>query len=156
MSQSNEFTDRVRNDPGVKTRPSVQILLDTSFLLTMLKQHRNPEEEIRTAVPGNVKILVLDIVVFELERLARKASASTHAFASASLDFLAQRRIPVIEHKVGPTNVDAALIPCALTEKTQTGMATVDRGLRSALASQDVPVIYPRTRRGLVAERFHF
>ena len=156
MSQSNEFTDRVRNDPGVKTRPSVQILLDTSFLLTMLKQHRNPEEEIRTAVPGNVKILVLDIVVFELERLARKASASTHAFASASLDFLAKRRIPVIERKAGPTDVDAALIACALTEKTPTGMATVDRGLRSALASQDVPVIYPRTRRGLVAERFHF
>ena len=139
-----------------KTRPSVQILLDTSFLLTMLKQHRDPKEEIRTAVPGNVKILVLDIVVFELERLARKASASTHAFASASLDFLAKRRIPVIEHKVGPTNVDAALVACALTEKTPTGMATVDRGLRSALASQDVPVIYPRTRRGLVAERFHF
>src|SRR5439155_25559027 len=156
MSQSNEFTDRVRNDPGVKTRPSVQILLDTSFLLTMLKQHRNPEEEIRTAVPGNVKILVLDIVVFELERLARKASASTHAFASASLDFLAKRRIPVIERKAGPTDVDAALIACALTEKPPTGMATVDRGLRSALASQDVTMNKPRTRQRLVAERFHF
>src|SRR5438552_4608709 len=120
MSQSNEFTDRVRNDPGVKTRPSVQILLDTSFLLTMLKQHRNPEEEIRTAVPGNVKILVLDIVVFELERLARKASSSTHAFASASLDFLAKRRILVLERKAGHTVVVAALISCALTEKTPT------------------------------------
>src|SRR2546429_9587456 len=99
----------------------------------MLKQHRDPEEEIRTAVPGNVKILVLDIVVFELERLARKASASTHAFASASLDFFEKRRIPVIEHKPGPTDVDAALLAhasraastdvdaallaCALTEK---------------------------------------
>ena len=142
--------------PSGKTRHSVQILLDTSFLLTMLKQHRDPEEEIRTAVPGNVKILVLDIVVFELERLARKASASTHAFASASLDFLEKRRIPVIEHKAGPTDVDAALIAGALTEKTPTGIATVDRALRSALASQDAPVIYPRTRRGLVAERFHF
>src|SRR5256885_12964556 len=100
----------VVSGPSGKTRPSLPILLDPSFLLTMLKQHRDPEEEIRTAVPGNVKILVLDIVVFELERLARKASASTHAFASASLDFLAQRRIPVIEHKVGPTTVDAALI----------------------------------------------
>ena len=122
----------------------------------MLKQHRDPEEEIRTAARGNVKILVLDIVVFELERLARKASASTHAFASASLDFLEKRMIAVIEHKAGPTDVDAALIACALTEKTPTGMATVDRALRSALASQDVPMIYPRTRRGLVAERFHF
>ena len=142
--------------PSGKTRHSVQILLDTSFLLTMLKQHRDPEEEIMTAVPGNVKILVLDIVVFELERLARRASASTHAFASASLNFLEKRMISVMEHKAGPTDVDAALIACALTEKTLTGIATVDRGLRSALASQDVPVIYPRRRRGLVAERFRF
>src|SRR5438093_1597145 len=90
------------------------------------------------------------------EGLARKASAKTHAFASASLDFLGKRKLAVIEHKPGPTDVDAALIACALTEKTPTGVATVDRALRSALASQDVPVIYPRTQRGLVAERFHF
>ena len=140
----------------MKTRPSVQILLDTSFLLTMLKQHRDPEEEIRTAVPGNVKILVLDLIIFELERLARKALAKTQAFASAGLDLLGKREIPVIAHKPGPADVDAALIAFTLTEKTPTGIATVDRALRSALASQDIPVIYPRTRRGLVAERFHF
>jgi rRNA-processing protein FCF1 len=122
----------------------------------MLKQHRDSEEEIRTAVPGNVKILVLDLVIFELERLARSASAKTHAFAGASLDFLEKRKFPIIEHKPGPTDVDAAQIACALTEKILTGIATVDRELRSALASQDVPVIYPKTRRGLVASKFHF
>ncbi len=107
-------------------------------------------------MPGNVKILVLDLVIFELERLARRASAKTHAFASASLDFLKKRKFPIIEHKPGPTDVDAAQIACALTEKILTGIATVDRELRSALASQDVPVIYPKTRRGLVASKFHF
>ena len=142
--------------PSGKTRHSVQILLDTSFLLTMLKQHRDPEEEIMTAVPGNVKILALDLVIFELERLARKASAKTHAFASASLDLLGKRQLVVVQHKPGPTDVDSALIACALTEKTPTGIATVDRALRSALASQEIPVIYPRTRRGCVAERFRF
>ncbi len=139
-----------------KVRPSVQILLDTSFLLTMLKLHRDPVEEIKAELPGNVKILIPDIVVFELGRLARRASAKTHAFASASLDFLDKRKLAVIEHKPGPADVDAALIAWALTEKTLTGVATVDRALRSALASQDVPVIYPKARRGLVAERFHF
>jgi rRNA-processing protein FCF1 len=124
--------------------------------LTMLKQHRDPEVEIRAEVQGNVKILVLDLVIYELERLARKASAKTHAFASASLDFLEKRKLAVIEHKPGPSDVDAAIIACALTEKTPTGIATVDRALRSALASQDVPMIYPRKRQGLVAERFHF
>jgi rRNA-processing protein FCF1 len=140
----------------VKPRPPVQILLDTSFLITMLKQHRDPQEEIRADLPGNSKILVLDLVIFELERLARKASAKTHAFASASLDFLEKRKLSVIEHKPGPSEVDAALVACALTEKSPTGVATVDRALRSALASQDVPVIYPRTRRGLVVGNFHF
>src|SRR5437667_10377677 len=148
MVQTYQKTGLVRNNPGVKTRPSVQILLDKRFLLTMLKQQRDPEEEIRTAVPGNVKILVVDIVVFELERLARKASASTHAFASASLDFLAKGTIPVIEHKAGPTDVDAALIACLWTEKTQTGQATVDRGRRSALPSLDGTVIYTIHGRG--------
>jgi rRNA-processing protein FCF1 len=140
----------------VKTRPSIQILLDTSFLITMLKQHRDPQEEIRAELPGNVKILVLDLVLFELERLARKGSAKSHAFASASLDFLEKRKFPVVEHKPGPSDVDAALIACSLSEREPTGIATVDRPLRSALASQDVPVIYPRTRRGLVASKFHF
>ena len=122
----------------------------------MLKLHRDPVEEIRTAVTGNVKILVLDLVKFELERLARKASSKTHALASSSLEFLEKRKLLGIEHKPGPTDVDTALIASALTEKTLTGIATVDRELRSALASQDVPVIYPKARRGLVAERFHF
>jgi len=145
----------IRTHP-VKTRATVQILLDTSFLLTMLKQHRDPVEEIRAEVSGNVKILIPDLVVFELERLARKASASTQAFARASLDFLKKRKLEVIEHKPGPTDIDAALIAWALTEKEPTGIATVDRPLRSALASHDVPLIYPRARPGLVAERFHF
>lgn len=122
----------------------------------MLKLHRELEEEIGTAVPGNAKILVLDLVKFELERLARKASSNTEAFARPSLEFLDKRELSVLEHKPGPTDVDAALIACALTEKTLTGIATVDRALRLALASQNVPVIYPKARRGLVAERFHF
>jgi len=140
----------------VKTRTTVQILLDTSFLLTMLKQHRDPVEEIRAEVPGNVRVLILDLVIFELERLTRRASAKTQAFARASLDFLDKRKISAIEHKPGPSDVDAALIACSLTEKEPTGIATVDRALRTALDSQGVPMIYPRTRRGLVASKFHF
>lgn len=139
-----------------KAGPSVQVLLDTSFLITMLNQHRDPEDEIRAELLGNVKILAFDLVRFELERLARRSSVKTHAFASASLDFLDRRRLSVIEHRPGPSDVDAALVACALTEKAPTGIATVDRALRSSLASQGVPVIYPKARRGLVAERFHF
>src|SRR2546428_10968506 len=111
----------------------------------MLKQHRDPEEEIKTEVPGDVRILILDLVIFELERLARRASAKTQAFARASLDFLDKRKISDIEHKPGPSDVDAALIACSLTEKEPTGIATVDRVLHAAHDSQGGPVIYPRT-----------
>src|SRR5260370_40206865 len=121
----------------------------------MLKQHRDPEEEIMTAVPGNVKILVLDLVIFELERLARKASAKTHAFASTSLDFLGKRQLAVVEHKPGPTDVDAALIAWALSDKTPTGIAPADRAIRPALASLDIPVIYPTARSVFVIKRLH-
>ncbi|HVH14812.1 MAG TPA: PIN domain-containing protein [Candidatus Angelobacter sp.] len=140
----------------MEDRPSVQILLDTSFLLTMLKQHRDPEEEIKKEVAGKVRILTLDLVVFELEKLSRRASPKTQAFAEASLELLKKRKIPVLDHKPGPTDVDAALIACALTEKKNTGIATVDRELRTALAAQGAPIIYPKARRGLVARGFQF
>ncbi len=107
-------------------------------------------------MPGNLKILVLDLVKFELEHLARKATSKTHAFASSSLNYLEKRKLSVVQYAPGPTDVDAALIACALTEKTPTGIATVDRAIRSALESLNVPVVYVRARRGLVAERFHF
>ena len=128
-----------------------------------IKDHRDmlyeiwlTEEEIKAEVPGDVRILILDLVILELERLARKASAKTQAFARASLDFLNKRKFSVVEHKPGPSDVDAALIACALTETKPTGIATVDRGIRTALGKQGVPVIYPRIRRGLVASKFRF
>lgn len=122
----------------------------------MLKQHRDPEEEIKTELAGNLKILIPDIVVYELEKLGRRAPAGTQAFAKASLDFLDKRRLPVMDHKPGPVDVDAALIAWALTEKKPTGIATVDTELRKVLASQGVPTISPRARQGLEVRGFHF
>jgi rRNA-processing protein FCF1 len=145
----------IQSNPPI-TEPQLQILVDTSFLLTLLRQHRDLDEEIRTAVSGKVRIAVLDLVVLELERLARRGSASARNWAEVSLAYLRAKKYPVVEHKTGPSDVDASLVVYALAERAPTGIATVDGELRFALESLSIPAIWPRTRHGLVAERFHF
>ena len=131
-----------------------QVVLDTSFLLTLVKQHRDPIEEIRDTISGAVRILTLDLVVYELERLARKKQSTTRAWASASLELLKKREVPIVEYRPGPTDVDTCLISFAITERSPTAIATVDRELRNVLASQGIPAIWPKTRHGIFADRF--
>ncbi len=151
MSQSNEFTDRVRDNP-LSGRPYSQILLDSNFVIALLRKHRDLEDEIKAEVRGKIAIVVLDLVVWELERLARTRTSATATWAKASLAFLSRRNYPIAEHKPGPSDVDASLIAFALTEKIPTAIATIDRELKSALDALGIPSILPRTRHGLVAD----
>ncbi len=144
----------IRSDSRI--RSPTRILVDTSFLLTLIRQHRDINEEIRTTLSGTVRTVVLDLVVFELERLARKAPAPARNWAKVSLNYLHARDYPIVEHKPGPSDVDASLVTYALAEKESIGIATVDRQLRTTLESLNMPTIWPRSRRGLVAERFRF
>jgi rRNA-processing protein FCF1 len=111
------------------------------------------EAEIRTAVAGPVKIVVLDLVLLELERLARRGSNNVRTWANAAIDFLSKRNYAIIEHRQGPSEVDVSLAEFALTEKTPTAIATIDRELRKALESLGIPAISPRANYGLIAER---
>jgi rRNA-processing protein FCF1 len=122
----------------------------------LLRQHRDLEAEIRTAVPGPLKIVVLDLVLLELERLTRKGSANVRTWANAALDFLSKRNYPIIEHKPGPTDVDASLVQFALAEKMPTAIATIDGELRETLESFNIPTIWPKARYGLITERLRF
>ncbi len=148
-NQSYEKKDRIR-DNSLSPASPLQILLDTSFLLTMLKQHRDLEEEIRSSIPGPIKISTLDTVVYELERLARTRSSRQGALAKAGLELIKKRKYPTLESKPGPSDVDTTLIAFALIENEPTAIATVDRELREALTAQRIPTIYPRARSGLV------
>jgi rRNA-processing protein FCF1 len=119
----------------------------------LLRQRRDLEAEIRTAVPGPIRIIVLDLVLLELERLARKGSSNIRTWANAAIDFLGKRDFPVIEHRPGPTDVDASLVVFALAERMPTAIATIDAELREALESFDIPTIIPKARYGLISER---
>jgi rRNA-processing protein FCF1 len=132
-----------------------QIILDTNFILSLLRQHRDLEAEIRTAVPGPLKLVVPDLVLFELERLSRKGSGSVRTWANAAIDFLSKRNYPVLEHRPGPTDVDASLVQFALAEKSPTAVATIDGELRKTLESFNILAIWPKARHGLNAERLH-
>jgi rRNA-processing protein FCF1 len=128
-------------------------VLDTNFIISLLKQHRDLEAEISNAVPGPVKILVPDLVFLELEKLARKGTAGVRTWANAAIEFLGKRHYPIIEHRPGPTDVDAALVQFALAERLPTAVATIDGELLDALKSFDIPTISLRAKYGLVSER---
>jgi rRNA-processing protein FCF1 len=119
----------------------------------LLKQRRDLETEIRTAVPGSIRIMVPDLVLLELERLARKGSSNLRTWANAAIDFLSKRNFPVFEHRPGPTDVDASLVVFALAERMPTAIATIDTELREALKSFGIPTIRPKARYGVISER---
>jgi rRNA-processing protein FCF1 len=131
-------------------RPYVTLLLDSNFVMSLVKQRRDFERELIDAVPQKIKIKILDLVILELERLARKSSSARRTWAKASLDLLARRGYETVEHKPGPVDIDASLIVAALSERTSTAVATIDRELRESLKSLGVPALSPRKGHGVL------
>ena len=132
-------------------KASKQVLLDTSFILTLTRQHRDPCTEVRDLIPGKLTIFTMDLVILEMERLARRGSATIAAEANAGLALMEKAKISVVEHRPGPTEVDSALIAHALAERTPTAIATVDRELRKVLTADGIPTIWPTSHRRLLA-----
>ena len=130
-----------------------QVVLDANFIISFLSQHRDVEDEIRIAVPGRVRILLFDLIVLELERLARQRYSKVGRWAEISVEYLHKRKYPVVEHRPGPTDVDSALISFAVAETVPTYVATIDRELRTSLKSLGVPTISPLKKHGLIVER---
>jgi rRNA-processing protein FCF1 len=131
-----------------------QIVPDTSFVISLLKQRRDFEDEMSGAISGKVRIVMLDLVVLELERLARIGPSAISKWAKANMELLHKRNYPVVEHKPGPSDVDSSLIAFAISEKTPTGIATLDRELITALKILGLPTVRPRARHGLIVEGF--
>lgn len=129
-----------------------KVLLDSSFLLTLLKQHRDPEAEIRAGVHSALEIVVLDLVLLEIERLVRKGTFTTRKWASTVLALLEAHRYHIEEHGQGPSDVDATIIAFALSTREPVWVATVDSALRNALRAVGVPVIMPRKNHGLLVD----
>ena len=122
--------------------------------MTLVKQHRDPWSEVRDLVKGRVKVQTLDLVVLELEHLARTSPLATAKWADTSLQVVQRNKDRLLQHRQGPTNVDVALIAYALAEKEVTAIATVDREMRKILEANCVPTIWPKDRHGLMSSGF--
>jgi rRNA-processing protein FCF1 len=137
----------------VRAGQSLTVLLDTSFLIAMLEQRRDIDEELRDLIKGPVRVATLDMVERELQRLGRTRSSKTGGLAGAALELLKSRKYPIFTSGIETSDTDAAIISFSLSKNKQLAVATVDRKLRAALAGLGLPVIYPMRRRGLLMSK---
>jgi rRNA-processing protein FCF1 len=138
----------------VKPDSAHNILLDTSFILSMLRDHREFDQEIRNTMAGPLRITTTDGVMMELQRLARSGNFATAALSRVALTTLEKKRIEVQDTWPSMPSVDISILAQALADKGQVEVATVDRRLRALLLKLGVGVIYPRRGRGVVVSPF--
>jgi rRNA-processing protein FCF1 len=141
--------ERIRND-SVRPSHPLTVLLDTSFLIAMLEQRRDIDEELRDLIKGPFRVATLDMVERELERLGRTRSSKTGGLAGAALELLKSRKYSIFTSGIETSDTDAAILSFSLAKNEPLAVATVDRKLRSALARLGLSVIYPMRRRGLL------
>src|SRR5216684_2933912 len=92
------------------TSRSLTVILDTSFLLMMLEQRRDIDEELRDLIEGPVRIATLDIVERELQRLGRTRSSKTGGIAGAALELLKSRKYSIFTSGIDTSDTDAAIL----------------------------------------------
>jgi rRNA-processing protein FCF1 len=137
----------------VRTNKPLTVLLDTSFLIAMLEQRRDIDEEVRDLVKGPVRVATLDMVERELQRLGRTRSSKTGGLAGAALELLKSRKYSIFTSGIDTSDTDAAILSFSLAKNEPLAVATVDRKLRVTLARLGLPVIYPMHRRGLLMSK---
>ncbi len=142
----------IRNDP-VKTSHPLTVLLDTSFLLMMLEQRRDLDEELHDLISGPVRIASLDMVERELQRLGRTRSSKIGALANAALELLKLRKYSIFSAGIETSDTDAAILSFSMASNEPLAVATVDRKLRAALSRLGLQVIHPMRHRGLLMSK---
>ena len=142
----------IRNDSARPSHP-LTVLLDTSFLITMLERRRDIDEELRDLIKGPVRVAILDVVERELQRLERTRASKTGGFAGAALELLRSRKYSIFAAGIETSDTDTAILSFSLAKGELLAVATVDRKLRVSLANFGLPVIYPMRRRGLLISK---
>ncbi len=145
-------TYRLRG-PSVKTGLSLTVLIDTSFFLTMLKGHRNFQQEIKNSASGHVSVMTTDGVIMELQRLARRGTFGTSGLAKVALETFEKEGIHISNWSPEVPNVDTSIVAAALAGKGEVAVATTDRRLRGTLFKHGLRVIFPRGRHALIVSK---
>jgi len=137
----------------VKTSHPLTLLLDTSFLLAMLEQRRDIDEELRDLIHGPTRIATLDMVERELQRIGRTRASKIGAMANAALELLKLRRYQILSAGIETSDTDAAIISFSMARNEPLAVATIDRKLRAALSRLGIATVYPKRHRGLLMSK---
>ena len=137
----------------MKTGHPLTVILDTSFLLAVLEQRRDVDEELRDLIRGPLRIATLDMVERELQRIGRTRSSKTGAFANAALELLKVRKYSIFPAGIETSDTDAAILSFSITRNDLLAVATVDRKLRAALSRLGIATIYPKRHQGLLMSK---
>ncbi len=96
------------------------------------------------------RLVCLDLIIYELERLVRTRGGKTAGIARVALD-MARKRTKIVAAQVGPRDVDLAIVIFALTRRGKVVVASVDRKLIRICTNNGIPWLRPRSQAGLLA-----
>ena len=120
----------------------VTVCFDTSFLMLAAKFHMDVVSETESLLQRKVDLTVLNPVVAELERLAKKPGMSGRD-ARVALELILTRKIRSLS-SAERRNADKALIEAS--ERPNVIVATADLALRRAIRTGQKPVIFFREK----------
>ena len=125
--------------------PPSSVILDSNALMMQFQFHIDIEREVNRLLGGNYRMVVPQIVVDELERLAKEGQQkeATEARMAAEL----ARTFDVI---ASPGDGDTGIL--RLAERLNAVVVTNDKTLRARLRAKDIPNIYMRSRAFLTIE----
>ncbi len=131
------------------TRRSIQILLDTNFLMVPIRFGVDYQAEIERIIEASFILVTTPAVVDELKQLKKSVKIGEQKEINFALN-LAEKIIIIDEILAPGEKVDDQLIRIAQREGCV--VATTDSELRRRLRRAGLPVIYLRQTRHLVIE----
>jgi len=146
-------THRIRNTEVRTSSTGLLVLLDTSFVLTCLRQRLDYEPALQELLHTRVSVAIIDGVMLELQRLARVGKWNTSSLARIALDIVARGAIELVDTPLGVPDTDTSLLTFALGTRRETAIATVDSDLRRLLGLNGLTVISPRSHSKLTVFR---
>jgi rRNA-processing protein FCF1 len=121
-----------------KSPPST-VILDSNALMMQFQFHIDIEKEVNRLLGGNYTMVVPQIVVDELGRLAKEGAMKEAAEARMAIELA--KTFDVVE---SPGDGDTGILRAA--ERLNAIVVTNDKRLRAQLRAKDIPNIYMRSR----------
>ncbi|HVM45056.1 MAG TPA: hypothetical protein VM582_03885, partial [Candidatus Thermoplasmatota archaeon] len=127
-----------------RSPPSV-VILDSNALMMQFQFHIDIEKEVNRLLGGNYQMVVPQIVVDELHRLAKEGAQKEAAEARMAIELA--KTFQIVE---SPGDGDTGILRVA--EKMNAVVVTNDKRLRAQLRAKGLPNIYMRSRAFLTIE----